>query len=111
MFVVPIRNAKNVEEMKYHIDAPMIKYWQSTLNSCYFSSFSSAFDCINQIKAVNVISNCIEESLTSQVGFRNCIGFSDTVLKTQKRIKGEHKFYYKLKMFKHNVFKYIEQYN
>ena len=28
MFVVPIRNAKNVEEMNFNTDAPMLKYGQ-----------------------------------------------------------------------------------
>ena len=58
-FVVPIGNAKNVEEMKFHIDAPMLKYRQNTLNSCCFSSLLSAFDSINQIKAFNDISKNI----------------------------------------------------
>ena len=26
MFLVPIGNAKNVEEMKFHLDTPMLKY-------------------------------------------------------------------------------------
>ena len=38
MFVVPVGNAKNVEEMKFQIDAPMLKYIQNTSNSCCFSS-------------------------------------------------------------------------
>ena len=60
MFVVPIRNAKNVEEMKFNIDAPMLKYCQNTSNSCCFSSLASVFDSINQIMAPNVISNSME---------------------------------------------------
>ena len=59
MFVVPIRNSKNVEEMKFHIDIPMLKYYQNTPNSCCFSSLVSAFDSINNIKAYNDISNRI----------------------------------------------------
>ena len=84
MFVVPINNAKNVEEMKFHIDAPMLKYCQSTSNSCCFSSLESEFDSINQIKDANAISKRIEESLKSQVGFRNCIDLANTALKNQK---------------------------
>ena len=34
MFVVTIDNAQNVEEMRFHIDDPMLKYCQSTSNSC-----------------------------------------------------------------------------
>ena len=59
MFVVPIRNAKNVEEMKFHVDAPMIKYCQSTLNIYCFSSLMSDLNSINQIKDNNAITNCI----------------------------------------------------
>ena len=55
MFVVTIGNAKNVEEMKFHIDAPMIKYCQSTSTSFCFISLESSFDIINQTKAVNDI--------------------------------------------------------
>ena len=38
MFVVPIGNAKDVEEMKFHIYAPMLKYCQNTYNSSCFGS-------------------------------------------------------------------------
>ena len=100
MFVVPISNAKNVEEMKFHIDAPMLKYWQSKLNSCCFSSLESSFDSINKINSTHVLSKRIEESLTSKVGFRNSIDFKNDVLKNWKRIKGEQTLYYKLNMFK-----------
>ena len=55
MFVVLIGNAKNVEEMKFHIDVPMRKYRQSTSNGCCFSSLESTFESINQIKATNDI--------------------------------------------------------
>ena len=55
MFVVPYGNSKSVEEMMFHIDAPMLKYFQSPLNSCCFSSLISAFDSINQIKVSNAI--------------------------------------------------------
>ena len=40
--------------------------------------------------------------MTSQVGFRNQIYYANTILKNQKRVKGEQKLYYKLKMFKQN---------
>ena len=81
MFVVPISNDKNVEEMKFHIYSPMIKYCQSTSNSCCFSSLASSFDSINQIKSSNDISKHIEESFTSQFGFRNRIDFENAVFK------------------------------
>ena len=84
MFVVPIVNAKNMEEMRFRIDAPMIKYNQSSSNSCCFSILASEFDSINQIKADNAISKFIEESFTNKVGFSNRIDFSNALLKNQK---------------------------
>ena len=60
MFLVPIGNTKNVEEVRFSIDAPMLKYRHNTLNSCYFSSLASSFDSINQIKDANDISKRIE---------------------------------------------------
>ena len=38
--------------------------------------------------------------MTGQFGFRDRIDSGNTVLKTQKIIKGEHKLYYKLNIFK-----------
>ena len=49
----------------------------------------SAFESINQINIENYISKRIEESLTSQVGFRNRIDFENAILKNQKRVKGK----------------------
>ena len=90
LFEVPIGNTKCVEEMKFHIKDPMLKYFQNSLNSCIFGSLSSSFDSINQTKSINAIAMCIEELLTNQVG--NCIDFANAILKTQKRVKGEKKF-------------------
>ena len=56
MFLVPIIISKNVEEMKFHIDSPMLKYPQNTPNSCCLSSLASDFKSLNQIKALNAIS-------------------------------------------------------
>ena len=76
--------AKNVEEMKFHIDALMLKYFQITSNSSFQSSLASAFDSINKIKACSAISKIIEESLTREVGCRNRIYSELTVLRNQK---------------------------
>ena len=46
--------------MKFHINDPMLKYCQNTSNSCCFISLVSAFENINQTKAENAISKCIE---------------------------------------------------
>ena len=79
MFLVTIGNAKNVEEISFNIDAPILKYRQNTSNSCCFVILASAFGSINQIKAETSISKGIEESLTSKVGFRNCVDFSNYI--------------------------------
>ena len=42
-FQVPIVNAKHVESFKFKNDAPVLKYCQKTLNSCFSSSLASAF--------------------------------------------------------------------
>ena len=88
-----------MQEIKFHIDAPMLKYCQITSNSCCFSILASDFDITNQVKSDNAISNRIEESLTNKVCFRICIYFANAVLKNQKIVKGNQKLYYNLKMF------------
>ena len=55
-FQVPIRNAKVVKSFMFHKDAPILSYCQKTLNSCCFSSLSSAFASIKHFKAANAIS-------------------------------------------------------
>ena len=42
-FVVPIDSSKNMEEIKFNTDTPMLKYRQNTSNSCCFSSLASYF--------------------------------------------------------------------
>ena len=37
----------------------------------------------------------------SQVGFTNCIGFENYVLKSKRRIKGEQILYYNMEKYKH----------
>ena len=58
---VPIRNAKCVESFKFQNDAPILKHFPKTLNSCCFSSLASAFASINHNAVANTISTCIEE--------------------------------------------------
>ena len=78
-FQVPIGNAKCVETFKFHNDAPILKYFQRSLNSYCFSSLQSAFVIIKQIKAANYISLRIEEYFNIKVG--NCIDFANAVKK------------------------------
>ena len=39
-FVFTIENSKNVEEMKFNTDTPIIKYHQNSSKSCCFSSLA-----------------------------------------------------------------------
>ena len=59
-FQVTIGNTKCVESFKFQNNAPIINYFQKSLNSCCFSSLSSAFASINHNKAANDISLCIK---------------------------------------------------
>ena len=95
MFEAPIGNTKCVEKMKFHSNAPMLKYHKNLFNSFCFISLELSFDGINQIKDANDIAMHIEESLMSQVG--DHIDFANDILKNQKRVQGEHKFYYSMK--------------
>ena len=53
---VPIGNEKVVKSFMFHKDAPILSYCQKTLNSCCFSSLSSAFASNKHFKAANSIS-------------------------------------------------------
>ena len=96
-FQVPIINSKSVETFKFHNDAPILKYCQKSLNSCFFSGSASDFASIEQIKAVNDISLRTEESLKSTVG--NLIDFQ-MIFKNTKTIRGEMKLHYSLVKYK-----------
>ena len=69
-------------KFKFHNDAPMLKYFQKSLNSCCFSGLASDFASIKQTKAANSISLRIEEYLKSKVG--NLIDFANGILKNEK---------------------------
>ena len=55
IFQVPIGNSKCVEIFKFHSDAPMLKYFQKSLNICCFSILLSAFYRNKQTKSGNAI--------------------------------------------------------
>ena len=80
-FQVPLGHSKRVENFKFHNDAPILKYFQKSFNSCFFSSLESSFVSIKKTKATNSISLRIEESLKSEVG--NHIDFANNILKTK----------------------------
>ena len=97
-FQVQIGNAKVVKSFVFHEDAPIISYFQKTLNSCCFSSLASAFASINHFKAADAISIRIKESLKSEVG--NRIDFANEIMLNHKRNKGETRLHYKLMKYK-----------
>ena len=66
-FQFPIGNTKCVETLNFHSDAPILKYYQKSLNSYCLSILESSFSSIKQIKSVNSISLCKEESMNSKV--------------------------------------------
>ena len=82
----------------YQKDAPILSYFQKTLNSCCFSSLSSAFASIKHFKAENAISMLIKESLKSEVG--NHIHFVNEIMINNKINKGEARVHYKLIKYK-----------
>ena len=45
-FGVPIFNAKMTKQLRFRIEAPLIKYHQKSSISCCLSSLASAFHCI-----------------------------------------------------------------
>ena len=47
------RKCKNVDEIKFHVNDPILKYRQNLSNSCCFNSLASAFKNINKAKAYN----------------------------------------------------------
>ena len=60
LFVVPIGNAKNTEEMLFNPRATVLKYHQESYNSCCLSSLKSYFHSIGDNKAAPSVANCIE---------------------------------------------------
>ena len=61
IFQVPIGNLKCVEIFKFHNDAPMLKYFQKSLNSCYFSSLESALSSIEKSR-LTIIYHCAQNN-------------------------------------------------
>ena len=88
-------------KIKFHSNAPMLKYCQKSLNSCCFDSLVSSFASIKQTKTENVVSLRIEESLKSKLG--NRIDFSNDILKNETKIKGEPRVYYSLRKYKNGL--------
>ena len=72
-----------MENIKFHNDAPMLKYCQNLLNSRCFCSLESKFDSIKQTKDTNDISLRIEEPLKSKLG--DSIDIANAILKNTKK--------------------------
>ena len=85
-------------KIKFHNNAPMLKYCQNLLNSRCFSSLASAFVSIKQTKAANDISLRIEKSLKSKEG--NHIYFANAILKNEKKLQCKMKVYYRPSKYK-----------
>ena len=94
-FQFPVGNAKCVESFLFQNNAPILKYFQKSLNGCCFNSLALALASINHSKAESDISLRVEYSLESAVG--NHIDFID-YKKRQK--KGENKVQYSLIKYK-----------
>ena len=97
-FQVPIGNEKVVKSFMFHKDAPILSYFQKTLNSCCFGSLASAFASNKHFKADNAISIRIKESLKSELG--NRIYFANEIILNHKRNKGEARVHYQLIKYK-----------
>ena len=89
---------KFAKSFVFHKDAPILSYCQKTLNSCCFSSLSSAFVSKKHFKAANAISILIKESLKSELG--NHIDFANEIMLNRKINKGEARVQYKLMKYK-----------
>ena len=86
-------------------EAPLIKYHQKRSNSCCLSSLASAFLCIGYNRAVSVLVNIIEESLTLQTETcRNIIHFSNYIMTNRIIIKGEQNLRYNMTIQKKNEY-------
>ena len=79
-----------MENLNFQNDAPMLKYCQKSLNSCYFSSLESDFTSIKQTKAANDISLRIEEYLNGELG--NRIDIANDILKNETKLKANQEF-------------------
>ena len=60
IFQVPTGNIKCVQNFMFHNDVPMLKHLQKLLNISCLSSLALYFASIEQTKAANDISFCIE---------------------------------------------------
>ena len=102
-FGVPIGNAKMNKKVMFRTEAPLIKYHQKISNSCCLSSLVSAFQCIDDNRAVTVLTNLIEESLTLQTEiFKSRAHFANTIMKNRRKIKSEQNLQYNMTIWKKN---------
>ena len=82
LFVLPIGNAKITENIVFHPESPVLKYRQTSYNTCCLSSLSSVFHSIGDNRAVTALANRIKKSLTIQTyKFRKIIDFANDIMK------------------------------
>ena len=72
-------------KLKFHNDAPMLKYCQKLLNRCCFSILAQDFASIEQTKPFNDISFFTEEYLRIKVG--NHVDIAKDIMKNEKNYR------------------------
>ena len=101
LFLVPIGNAKMIENIMFNPEAPMLKYHQKLSNSFCLSSLTPAFHIIGDNRDVPALADNTEESLTLQTDrFRYVIDFSNDMMKNKIHHKCEQHLIYNMKAWK-----------
>ena len=89
LFVVPIGNAKILENIVFHPSSAVLDFLQKTSNS-FFCSLSSPFHIIDGNRSITSLVHCIKESYTLQTDeFRNIIHSDNDIMKNRMHINGE----------------------
>ena len=102
-FGVPIGNAKITINLQIHQAAPVMNYHQKTSNGCCLNHLESAFHCINDNRAVLVLVNSIEESLTlDKENYKNRIHFANGIMSNRRKTNGEQNLRYNLTIWSEN---------
>ena len=61
LFTVPIRNEKEIGEIEYNFQDPLVVYHKNASNTCCFSSLTSAFTASGERNSAREIVMIIEE--------------------------------------------------
>ena len=88
---------KNDQKVQFRKEAPLIKYYQRSSNSCCLSSLASSFHCIGENRAVTSLVNRNEESLTIHTEiFKSRNNFANYIMENRRKIEGEQNLQYNL---------------